>query len=113
MDSTRQQKINRQLMRDLSEIFQRESHALFNGAMITVTTVRISPDLGFAKVYLSIFNLGKDINEIFELVCENNKKIRSILASKVKHQLRIVPELAFYIDDSLDYIENIDKLLQK
>lgn len=113
MDSTRQQKINKLLLRDLSEIFQRESRTLFHGAMISVTTVRVSPDLGFAKVYLSIFAPGKETTEIFDQVNENNKKIRSILGSKVKNQLRVVPELAFYIDDSLDYIENIENILKK
>jgi len=75
--------------------------------------VRVAPDLGFAKVYLSIFSPGKEPSEIFELVKENTKKIRTILASKVKLQLRIVPELAYYIDDSLDYIENIENILKQ
>jgi ribosome-binding factor A len=78
--------------------------------MISVTTVRISPDLGLAKVYLSIFPSDQS-EETLELVKMQTKNIRRLLGSKVGKQLRIVPDLAFYIDDSLDYIENIDNLL--
>jgi len=80
------------------------------GKMITVTTVRVSPDLGIAKVYLSIFpSTNKD--DVFALVKQNTKAIRHELAQRIKNQMRIVPELQFFIDDSLDYIENIDRLL--
>jgi ribosome-binding factor A len=78
--------------------------------MISVTTVRISPDLGLAKVYLSIFPSDKS-EETLELVKMSSKNIRRILGKRVGKQLRIVPELAFFIDDSLDYIENLDNLL--
>lgn len=112
MDSTRQQKVSRLLQKDLSEIFQQNSKALFWGAMITVTTVRISPDMGLAKVYLSIFAIGKEKDEVFKQVQVNTKKIRAQLGSRVGKQLRVVPELAFFVDDSLDYIENLDNLLK-
>ena len=110
METTRQSKVSRLLQRDLGEIFQQESRNLFSGKMISVTTVRISPDLGLAKVYLSIFPSEK-VEETLELVRMNAKNIRRLLGNRVGKQLRIVPELAFYIDDSLDYIENIDNLL--
>jgi ribosome-binding factor A len=110
METTRQSKVSRLLQKDLGLIFQQEGRNLFGGKMISVTTVRISPDLGLAKVYLSIFPSDKS-EETLEVVRMNTKNIRRILGSKVGKQLRIVPELAFYIDDSLDYIENIDNLL--
>ena len=110
METTRQSKVSRLLQKDLGLIFQQEGRNLFGGKMISVTTVRISPDLGLAKVYLSIFPSDKT-EETLELVKMNTKNIRRILGSRVGKQLRIVPELAFYIDDSLDYIENIDNLL--
>jgi ribosome-binding factor A len=113
MESTRQQKVSRLLQRDLSDIFQKESVTMFRGAFITVTVVRVAPDLSFAKGYVSIFAPGVDSKEIFELIQLHTKKIRQILAQRVAKQLRIVPELAFGIDDSLDYQDNIDKILNQ
>ncbi len=114
MDSgtTRQQKINKQLQKDLADIFQQQGMQAYNGAMISVTGVRITPDLSIAKVYLSIFPSTK-VKEVMEIVNDNNKSIRGELGRRVRHQLRIVPELAFYVDDSLDYVERIDDLLKK
>ncbi len=80
--------------------------------MITATIVRVSPDLGVAKIFLSVFPSSK-AEETLLIVTENVKTIRHELAQRVKQQFRIVPELIFYIDDSLDYIENIDRLLKK
>jgi len=111
-ESTRQQKVGRQLQRDLAEIFREKGNAVFGGAMVTVTGVRISPDLSFARVYLSIFPSGKS-PAIMEEINASAKQIRGELGRRVSKQLRIVPELAFYIDDSLDYIEHIDELLKK
>ncbi len=114
MDSgtTRQQKINKQLQKDLADIFQLQGMKAYNGAMISVTGVRITPDLSLAKVYLSIFPSAK-AKEVMEIVNDNNKSIRGELGRRVRHQLRIVPELAFYVDDSLDYVERIDDLLKQ
>ncbi|MCK5822967.1 MAG: 30S ribosome-binding factor RbfA [Bacteroidales bacterium] len=110
MTTARQDKISRLLQRDLSDIFQKESLRLFKGALVSATIVRVSPDLSVAKVYVSIFSTNKDI-DVFALINKNKKSIRYKLAERVKNQLRIVPELVFYIDDSLDYIENIEGLL--
>lgn len=111
MESTRQKKIARLLERDFSEIFQRMGKNNFPGALLSVTKVRATPDLGIARVYISIFPLkGKD--ELLQYVRDNSAAIRNELAQRVRHQLRIVPELEFYIDDSLDYEENIDRLLR-
>lgn len=109
--SNRQEKVSRLLQKELGDIFQKERVTTFKGAMISVTTVRISPDLSFAKVYVSIFSPGIESSEIFSIIQSTNIKTRHILAKRVRHQLRIVPELAYHIDDSLDYIEKIDNLL--
>jgi ribosome-binding factor A len=112
METTRQQKIARLLQKELATIFQKESRSLAAGALVTVTRVRISPDLSVAKVYLSIFPV-KDIQKMLEDIKEKTKEIRGLLGKGVKEQLRIVPELVFYIDDSLDYADKIDRLLKK
>jgi ribosome-binding factor A len=112
MESTRQQKVSRLLQKELADIFQKKSSSLSPGLLLTVTLVRVSPDLSFAKVYISIFSV-KNKEEIFEKIKENVKELRGELGKRVKNQLRIVPELAFYIDDSLDYADKIDKLLKR
>ena len=111
MESIRQNKIARLLQKELAEIFQKESKNLFTGKLITVTVVRVTPDLSLAKVYLSIFPF-KENDDFFSIVNKSVKTIRNSLGKKIRHQLRIVPELAFYQDDSLDYIENISNLLK-
>jgi ribosome-binding factor A len=112
MDTTRQQKIGRMLQKELSEIFLTEVRAIGHGILLTVTNVRITPDLRIARVYLSIFP-GNQSETILERIKENTKSIRFQLGTRVRSQLRIIPELVFYMDDSLDYIENIDHLLNK
>jgi ribosome-binding factor A len=112
MESVRQQKINRLVQKELAEIFRSESRNLFGGAFITVTTVRVSPDLGVAKVYISIMATN-DKQAIFNLINEQNNAIRKRLGIIIGKQLRIVPELHFYLDDSLDYAMKIEELLKK
>ena len=111
MSSTRQSKIERLLQRDLGDIFQKDTSTLCKGKMVTVTQVRVSPDLSLAKVYLSLF-LVSDKKEFIDYINEMEGQIRFDLGKKVRHQLRKVPSLAFFVDDSLDYIENIDSLLK-
>lgn len=111
METQRQKRINKQLQKDLGEIIQRESPNKFSNAFITVTQVRVTTDLSIAKIYLSIF--GSDKEKIMGLVKLHTSEIRKQLGYRVKNQLRKVPELQFYIDDTLDYIENIDNLLKK
>lgn len=111
MDSTRQNKISRLIQKDLAEIIQKEGRNFFSGVLVSVTNVRISPDLSIAKVYLSIFPSEKSKETLKEIKL-NQSKIRGLLGVKVGKQLRIVPQLDFHIDDSLDYIENIDRLLK-
>lgn len=112
MEGTRLNKVNRQIQKDLGEIFQRQSQSIYQGRMITVTAVRVSPDLGIARVYLSIFP-PKGKEEVLTVVKENKKTVRHELGQRIKNQMRIVPDLQFFIDDSLDYIEHIDNLLKK
>jgi ribosome-binding factor A len=95
----------------MAEIFLKKGSELAHGKMISITKVRISPDLSFAKIYVSIFpSAGQDtiLNEIHN----HSSRIRFEMGQKVGKQLRIVPEIAFFIDDSLDYIDNIDRLLK-
>lgn len=111
-ETTRQQKIGRQILRDMSEILTKEGAPLLGGTMVSVTKVRMSPDFSLAKVYLSIFPFEKS-NAVLGTFQENASMLRKVLGIRVKHQLRHVPELAFYIDDSLEYISNIDNLLKQ
>lgn len=110
MESTRQAKIARLLQKELSEIFRRQT-AKMRGTLVSVSNVRVSPDLSIARVYLSVFPSEKS-EEILESVKASAKTIRYELAQQVRFQLRKTPELTFFLDDSLDYIENIDNLLR-
>jgi ribosome-binding factor A len=113
MPSIRQEKVAKLVQQELAVIFQQHSKDMFDGAFITVTIVRMSPDLGVAKVYLSFFAPGKDNKgEFLDVVRSQSSKIRGILGNKVGKQLRVVPELIFYLDDSLDYADKINDLLK-
>lgn len=109
MEGKRQAKISRLIQKELSEIFRRQTAAL-GGVLVTVSAVRVSPDLSIAKVYLSIFPPAKS-QEILENIKRQSKTCRYELAQAVKDTLRKCPDLSFYLDDSLDYVENIDRLL--
>ena len=111
MQETRQNKIARLLQKELSLIFQQQTRAM-HGTMVSVTRTKISPDLSICTAYLSIFPSEKG-EEILQNINASNKAIRYELGTRVRNQLRIVPELRFFIDDSLDYIERIDELLKK
>jgi len=109
-ESTRQLKVGRQLQRDLAEILQQQGMSAYSGAMITVTSVRVSPDLALAKVRVSVFP-SNQTDKVLEALQKQVKGIRGELGRRIAKQLRIVPELVFHIDDSLDYAEHIDQLL--
>lgn len=109
MEGKRQAKIARLIQKELSEIFRRQTAAM-GGVLVSVSAVRVSPDLSIAKVYLSIFPPAKS-HEILENIKRQSKTCRYELAQAVKDTLRKCPELSFYLDDSLDYVENIDRLL--
>ena len=111
MQETRQNKIARLLQKELSIIFQEQTRAM-HGVMVSVTRTKISPDLSICTAYLSIFPSERG-EELLANIEQNSKSIRYALGQRVRNQLRIVPELRFFIDDSLDYIERIDGLLKK
>ena len=111
MEGTRLQKIERLLQKELSDIFQKQTQAM-HGVLVSVSVVRVSPDLSVAKAYLSIFSSAKG-EELLKAIRANTKAIRYDLGQRVRLQLRKIPELSFFIDDSLDYIEHIDSLLNK
>ena len=109
MFSKRQNQISRLIQKELAVIFQQK---VLTGAMVTVTIVRISKDLSYSKVYLSIFG-AKDKHEVLSKIKKRGTEIRRQLAMRVKNQLRKTPELEFFIDDSMDYSEHIDQLLNQ
>lgn len=111
MDSTRQNKIARLIQKELSDIFQKQTRAM-HGVLVSVSVVRISPDLSVCRAYLSIFP-SERAEELLKNINDNMKTIRFELGTRVRHQLRIIPELHFFKDDSLDYIDHIDELLKK
>ena len=111
MESTRQAKIARLIQKELSEILRQQT-AKTNGILVAVSAVRVSPDLSIARAYLSIFPSDK-AKDILENINRSARTIRYELGQKVRFQLRKIPELAFHLDDSLDYIENIDHLLHE
>ncbi len=110
METTRQNKIARLLQKELSDIFQKQTKAM-SGVLVSVSTVRISPDMSIARGYLSVFP-SERAEEIIKNINNNAKSIRYELGTRVRHQLRIIPELKFFVDDSLDYLERIDELLK-
>ena len=110
--STRQLKVAREIQKDLAEIIRSKGMAVFGGAMVTVSEVRISPDLSVAKTFVSIFPSAKS-EEVMKILNENMKELRGELGRSVGKQVRIVPEIVFYLDTTLDYAEHIDDLLKK
>jgi ribosome-binding factor A len=111
MTTTRQHKVSRLLQKELGEYFQKEGSGLTGGKMVTVTVVRISPDLGLAKVYLSIFP-GENAADNIQAISEKSGLVRSAMGQKLRKQLRHIPEFVFFLDDSLDYINRIEDLLK-
>ena len=111
METTRQNRIARLLQKELSDIFQKQTQAM-HGVLVSVSAVRISPDLSIARVYLSIFPSDK-ANDLRKTIRAKARLLRYELGTCVRHQLRITPELKFFMDDSLDYVEHIDELLKK
>lgn len=111
METTRQHKIARLIQKELSEIFLLQTKAM-QGVLVSVSAVRISPDMGYARAYISVFPSERSA-EIVKNINENVKAIRFELGKRVRFQLRIIPELKFFVDDSLDYVDHIDELLKK
>jgi ribosome-binding factor A len=110
MESTRQQKLARLIQKDLGDIFQREGASFSGTSMVTVTKVHVTRDLSIAKAYLSLFATN-DKQQLLKDIQRHTGEIRYKLGKRIGKQVRAVPEIQFYLDDSLDYIENIEKLL--
>ncbi len=111
METTRQQKIQRLIQKELGEIFQRQTQAM-GGVLVSVSAVRISPDLSVCRGYLSVFP-SERASDIVDNINKNVRQLRYELGRRLGQQLRIIPEFTFYVDDSLDYIDHIDELLKK
>jgi|TARA_B110000444_G_C18796221_1_gene575004 ribosome-binding factor A len=111
MSSIRQEKVGSLVKQELSILFQREAAMHFGGLFITVTRIRMSPDLGLAKVYLS-FMAVKDTEVALTVVKKESNWTRHALAGVIGKQVRRIPELQFYIDDSLDYYDAVEKALK-
>lgn len=111
MESKRQQQFARLIQQDLSEIFQKDARHLFGNKFITITTVRVTPDLGIARVYLS-FLMDKNKQQAIEDIQDHTRSIRQMLGQKIRKTVRVVPELHFYLDDTADYVSKIDSLLE-
>lgn len=111
METTRQNKIARLIQKELSDIFMLQTKAM-KGVLVSVSACRISPDLSISRVYLSVFPSERS-KEIIANINANSKAIRYELGTRVRFQLRIIPELKFFLDDSLDYLEHIDELLKE
>ncbi|MBN2667870.1 MAG: 30S ribosome-binding factor RbfA [Bacteroidales bacterium] len=109
--SKRQEKVSKLLQKDLAEILQKESQT-FGNVLITVTKVRVSPDLSYAKVFLSLFSPKANLQTVLEGIQQQTSQIRYALGKKIKNQVKKIPEINFLLDDSLDYIDRIDELLK-
>jgi ribosome-binding factor A len=112
METQRQQKYSRLVQKELAEIFLRDTKSLFEGAWVTVTTVRMSPDLSVAKVYLS-FLMVNDMPAMLEKIKAQAKAVRKLLGGRIGKQVRIIPEVIFYLDDNADYAAKMDDIFNK
>jgi len=110
MDSKRQQKFSRQIQKDLSEIFQKDMRSAFGNAFITITDVKVTPDLSIARIYLS-FMLANDKQGLMQEIREKSKQIRGVLGQRIRHQARIIPDLEFFLDDTAEYAAKMDRLI--
>ena len=112
MESKRQEKFARLIQKDMGELFQSASRDLFGGSFITVSGVKVSPDLGYARIYLSFFQT-ENKDELLSTVRLYSKELRKQLAQRVRNQVRKVPELEFFLDDSLDYVQHMEEVFKR
>lgn len=111
MEKSRQEKIGRLIQKELSEMFLLQTKAM-HGVMVSVSRCRVSPDLSYCNAYLSVFP-SERAQEIVDNIMKNVKTVRYDLGRRLRYQLRIIPELRFFVDDTLDYMEHIDEILKK
>ena len=112
IESTRQLKVAKEIQKVMAEVIRSKGMAAFGGALVSVSGVKVSPDLSIAKIYISVFPSEK-AESVMAGLDENARPLRGELGAKVGKQLRIVPEITFYLDSSLDYVEHIEELLKK
>jgi ribosome-binding factor A len=113
MESKRQQKMARLLKEELSTVFQKDAQHLFGNSFITITTVRVTPDMGMARVYLSFLTFNNQTNKEESLaeIVDNTKQLRQMLGQRIRHSVRIIPELQFFMDDTAEYAAKMDALI--
>lgn len=111
LEGKRQKQVAGLLNKELSDIFQRLGLSMIEGGMVSISSVKITPDLFEARVYLSFFQIPDAVGTLKKIV-ERSWEIKKELTARVRHQLRSMPQLTFYIDDSLDYVEKIEKLFR-
>ncbi len=111
MDSTRQQKFGRLIQKELGEIFQREGKNYYGQNFVTITGVRVTPDLSVARVQVSIFKAAKP-EEVMNMIRDNMHEIRRELGKRIRNQARIIPALEFFLDDSLDYVDKMENIFK-
>lgn len=111
-ESKRQQRFSGVVQQDVADIFQKNGSLWLPGALVTVTKVRVTPDLGIARIYLSFLGV-KDKEAAINVVRKNSTEIRYKLGAKIRNQVKVVPELEFFIDDSGDYAEHMEQLFDK
>ena len=111
METTRQQKIAKQIQKDVAEIFQKAGASLVRGLLVMVMWVRVSPDFGYAKIYVSVFPFDRSA-ELMKTLEHQNWFVRRALGQRLRNQLKNVPEIQFFLDDSLEYIEHIEQALK-
>lgn len=112
MDSTRQQKFARLIQKEISDLFTKEGKNFFGNAFITVTNARVTPDLSLAYIYLSMFR-EKEPKKLLEQIELHHHEIRKKLGLRIRTQMRHIPDLKFFHDDSLDYVEKIENIFKK
>lgn len=110
--TTRQLKFARLIQKEISEIFQRDKRGILDNAFVTVADVRVSPDLGVAKIYISMM-LAKDKAAILEKITKRKGEIRKALGEKIRKQVRIIPELVFFLDEVEENAQRMDSLINK
>ncbi len=110
MSAIRQQQVASLIKRTLSEIFIKEGRNIYNNAFVTITQVRLTPDLSVARIYLSVYNI-QDKEDVITMISENEYGIRRLLGNRIRNKVRHIPELEFYLDDTLDEVYKMDKLL--
>ena len=112
MDSTRQQKFSRLIQKELGDLFQRDGKSFYGQNFVTITNVRVTPDLSIARVHVSIFKASKPL-DVMDMINKNSHEIRLKLGKRIHNQARIIPSLQFFLDDSLDYVDKMEDVFKK